>query len=184
MLKIRRRISVRFLSMVRLKSAITRLKTPSALLSLVGRDGSLPIHPRVRRRVQSFIRWWKRQKPTACGWMTICFICSAYCLSAQSRTRILRSKLCSLSQKKWSRGSRQCECWEPRLFLYWGIIERLRFKNEHKGFSYFFVRISYFIKYYIDTEAPFLYNNVRWFGKYATCDYGEKTVGWTLLCCL
>ena len=38
--------SMRFLSMVRLKSATTRLKTPSALLSLAGRDGSLPIHPR------------------------------------------------------------------------------------------------------------------------------------------
>ena len=31
--------------MVRLKSATTRLKTPSALLSLAGRDGSLPIPP-------------------------------------------------------------------------------------------------------------------------------------------
>ena len=46
MLKVRKRTSARFLSMVRLKSATTRLKTPSALLSLAGRDGSLPIRPR------------------------------------------------------------------------------------------------------------------------------------------
>ena len=45
MLKIKRHTSAHFLSMVRLKSATTRLKTPSALLSLVGRDGSLPIPP-------------------------------------------------------------------------------------------------------------------------------------------
>ena len=46
MLKVRKRTSARFLSMVRLKSATTRLKTPSALLSLAGRDDSLPIRPR------------------------------------------------------------------------------------------------------------------------------------------
>ena len=75
-------------------------KTTSVFLSLAGRDGSLPIRPKARRRVQSSIRSWKRQKPTACGWMTTCFICSAYCLSAQSRTRTLRLMICSLGQKK------------------------------------------------------------------------------------
>lgn len=43
---------------------------------------------------------WKRQKPTAYGWMTICFICSAYCPSVRSRTRTLRWMICSLGQKK------------------------------------------------------------------------------------
>ena len=68
------------------------------------------------------IRWWKRQKPTACGWMTICFICSAYSLSVRSGTRTLRLMICSLGQRKWSRGSRQCECWEPRLFCIGGLL--------------------------------------------------------------
>ena len=71
---------------------------------------------------------------TACGWMTIC---SAYCLSAQSRTRILRSKLCSLSQKKWSRGSRQCECWEPRLFCIGGLLSGYASKMSTNDFLTF-----------------------------------------------
>ena len=54
--------------------------------------------------------------------MTICFIYSAYCLSARSGTRTLRLMICSLGQKKWSRGSRQCECWEPRLFCNGGLL--------------------------------------------------------------
>ena len=40
------------------------------------------------------------QWPRTCGWTTICFICSAYCLSAQSRARTLRLKICSPGQKK------------------------------------------------------------------------------------
>ena len=48
-----------------LKSATTRLKTPSAPLSLDGRGGSLLIRPRVRRRVRLSIRSWKRQKPAS-----------------------------------------------------------------------------------------------------------------------
>ena len=52
----------------------------------------------------------------------LCFICSAYCLSARSGTRTLRLMICSLGQKKWSRGSRQCECWEPRLFCIGGLL--------------------------------------------------------------
>ena len=137
MLKIRRRIPVRFLSMVRLKSATTRQKTPSALLSSAGRDGSLPIHPRVRKRVQSSIRWWKRQKSTACGWMTICFICSVYYLSARSGTRTLRLMICSLGQKKWSRGSRQCECRKPRLFYIGGLLSGYASKMSAKDFLTF-----------------------------------------------
>lgn len=70
-----------------------RLKTSSALLPLAGRNGSLPILPRVLRRVQLFTCLWKRQKPTTCGWMTICFSCSAYSLSAQGSARTLGDKV-------------------------------------------------------------------------------------------
>ena len=69
-------------------------------------------------------------------------------------------------------------------FCIGGLLSGYASKMSTKDFLTFLVRISYFIKYYINTEAHFLYNNVRWFGKYAACDYGEKTVGWTLLCCL
>ena len=89
-----------FLGMARLKSATTRLKTPSVPLSLAGGGGSLPIRPRVRRLVRLSIRSWKRQKPTPCGWMTICSICSTYCLSVQSRARALRLMICFPGQKK------------------------------------------------------------------------------------
>ena len=89
-----------FLDHGEIESATTRLKTPSALLSLAGRDGSLLIHLRVRRRVRLSIRSWKRQKPTACGWTTICSICSACCLSAQSSARTLRLMIYSPGQKK------------------------------------------------------------------------------------
>ena len=64
------------------------------------RWGDVVLHPKVRRRVQSSIRLWKRQKPTASGWTTICSICSAYCLSAQSRARTLKLMICSPGQKK------------------------------------------------------------------------------------
>ena len=83
------------------------------------------------------IRWWKRQKPTACGWMTICFICSAYSLSVRSGTRTLRLMICSLGQRKWSRGSRQCECWEPRLFCIGGLLSGYASKMSTKDFLTF-----------------------------------------------
>ena len=48
--------------------------------------------------------------------------CAPPHLSARSGTRTLRLMICSNGQKKWSRGSRQCECWEPRLFCIGGLL--------------------------------------------------------------
>ena len=39
-------------------------------------------------------------KANTCGWTTICFICSAYCLSARSGARTLGLMICSPGQKK------------------------------------------------------------------------------------
>ena len=98
-----------------------------------------------RRRVQSSIRWWKRQKPTACGWMTICFICSTYCLSVRSGTRTLRLMICSLGQKKWSRGFRQCECWEPRLFCIGGLLSGYDWQPSNTEMPNLFLQFAYLV---------------------------------------
>lgn len=42
---------------------------------------------------------------TTCGGEVICFICSAYCLSARSGTETLRLMICSRDQKKLLRVS-------------------------------------------------------------------------------
>ena len=107
----------------KLKDAVTYAQNQKAYLSAFLEHGEIEIsNNQVENAIRPFVvgrKGWlfadtpqgaeasaiiyslmETAKANTCGWMTICFICSAYCPSAQSKARTLRLMICSPGQKK------------------------------------------------------------------------------------